>query len=184
MHSQERPKVLEHVGDNVRRYRRLRGMSQDALAEASNVSRRMICNLEAGDANVSLATLDRLAEALDISFADLIRAETRDAGRIEAVAWVGDHPDSKGTLLATAPTAIETEVWHWSLGPGDSYQAHGHIKGWHEIVYVVEGELMISLAGSETGIAAGDFHAFDRDGPRLYANRGDGIVRYVRTIVH
>lgn len=185
VHSQERPKVLEHVGGNLRRYRKLRGFSQDALAEASGVSRRMIVNVEAGDANISLATLDRLAEALDVRFSDLVRADTpAGADRIDAVAWAGARDGSEGTLLATVPATAEAEVWRWSLAPGDSYEAHGHGQGWREVVYVVAGELVIRFSGGEQAIAAGDFLAFDRDGPRLYANRGAIPTLYVRTIVH
>lgn len=73
LHSQARPPVLAHVASNLRRYRGTRAMSQDALATASSVSRRMIAAIEAGDANVSLATLDRLAEALDVRFSDLVQ---------------------------------------------------------------------------------------------------------------
>jgi len=187
VHSQERerPRVLEHVGDNLRRYRRLRGLSQDALAEASGVSRRMIVNLEAGDANVSLQTLDRLAEALDARFADLVSPDSScDRARIDAVAWAGASSDSSGTLLATAPAAVEAEVWRWSLAPGEQYRSEGNAAGWHEIIYVTEGELVIAFADGERRIAAGDYHAASLDSPRLYANRGEAIVRFVRTIVH
>jgi len=187
VHSQERerPRVLEHVGDNLRRYRRLRGLSQDALAEASGVSRRMIVNLEAGDANVSLQTLDRLAEALDARFADLVSPDSsRDRARIDAVAWAGASSDSSGTLLATAPATVEAEVWRWSLAPGEQYRSEGNAAGWHEIIYVTDGELVIVFADGERRIATGDYHAASLDSPRLYANRGEAIVRFVRTIVH
>ena len=55
--------VLEHVAENVRRLRTAAGLSQQALAETADVSRRMLVGIESGDANVSLNTLDRIAEA-------------------------------------------------------------------------------------------------------------------------
>ena len=78
--------VLEHVAENVRRLRAAAGLSQQALAEAADVSRRMLVGIESGDANVSLNTLDRIAEALQVSFADLVKAPANDLRRIEALA--------------------------------------------------------------------------------------------------
>ena len=90
MHSQdgERPPILEHVAGNLRRLRQEAGLSQEALAGRAGVSRRMLVNIERGDANVSLATLDRLAAALAVLFVDLVRSPdpAADRGRIAALA--------------------------------------------------------------------------------------------------
>ncbi|RTF25844.1 XRE family transcriptional regulator, partial [Serratia marcescens] len=68
------PKVLQYLSSNLRGYRQQAGLSQMALAELSGVSRRMLAGIEAGDRNVSLAVLDKIAAALAISFTDLIQA--------------------------------------------------------------------------------------------------------------
>ncbi|HEQ3657763.1 TPA: helix-turn-helix transcriptional regulator, partial [Pseudomonas aeruginosa] len=68
----ERPSVLEHVSGNVRRLRLQAGLSQEALARAASVSRRMLVGIESGDVNVSLSTLDRIAAALGVLFPDLV----------------------------------------------------------------------------------------------------------------
>ena len=117
----ERPSVLEHVSGNVRRLRLQAGLSQEALARAASVSRRMLVGIESGDVNVSLSTLDRIAAALGVLFPDLVQAPATDRSRINAVAWVGHHPESRATLLASAPARREVELWAWSLGPGERY---------------------------------------------------------------
>ena len=58
--------VLTHVGANLKRLRKAAGLSQTALADASGISRRMIAGLEAGTANISLSSLDKLAHALGV----------------------------------------------------------------------------------------------------------------------
>ncbi|KSR48594.2 helix-turn-helix domain-containing protein [Pseudomonas aeruginosa] len=179
----ERPSVLEHVSGNVRRLRLQAGLSQEALARAASVSRRMLVGIESGDVNVSLSTLDRIAAALGVLFPDLVQAPATDRSRINAVAWVGHHPESRATLLASAPARREAELWAWSLGPGERYVSEPDAAGWREMVLVIEGRLRLELADGERRIEAGDFHAFASDQPYAYVNDGDEVVRFTRNVV-
>lgn len=180
----DRPNVLEHVSENVRRLRKALGMSQDALASESGVSRRMIVGIEAGDVNVSLATLDRIAEALGVLFPDLVQAPSRpDRSRIEAVAWVGEDPRSRAVLLASAPARREVELWSWALEPGERYASEADAEGWREMVYVIEGELTLELPEGPVTVRAGDFHVFASSRPYVYSNRGTVPLRYLRNVV-
>ncbi len=179
----ERPSVLEHVSGNVRRLRLQAGLSQEALARAASVSRRMLVGIESGDVNVSLSTLDRIAAALGVLFPDLVQAPATDRSRINAVAWVGHHPESRATLLASAPARREVELWAWSLGPGERYVSESDAAGWREMVLVIEGRLRLELADGERRIEAGDFHAFASDQPYAYVNDGDEVVRFTRNVV-
>jgi len=52
----QRASVLQHVSLNVRRLRNAAGLSQSALAEKSNVSRRMLVAIEAGGEKGSVGT--------------------------------------------------------------------------------------------------------------------------------
>ena len=52
-------------------YRNWRNLSQSALAKTANVSRVQISDIEAGRGTGSVATLRKLADALDISLDDL-----------------------------------------------------------------------------------------------------------------
>lgn len=184
MHSQDRPGVLSHVGENLRRFRALRDLSQSGLAERSGVSRRMIGAMESGDANVSLSTLDRLAAALNISLTQLIRAPgSADNRRIDAVAWRGDHPDSRGVLLGSAPATREAELWMWSLAEGARYPSEADSHNWHEMLTVIQGVLVIEAADETHTLAPGDFLIFSSAAPYVFANGGQGTVRFIRNVV-
>lgn len=190
LHSQdvdapERPDVLAHVAGNVRALRVDRGFSQDALAAQAGVSRRMISGIESGEANVSLSTLDRLAQALGVSFSRLVRPpEMPDNSRIDSLAWRGDSPDSRATLLGTVPAAREAELWTWSLGAGETYPAEADAANWHEMLYVVEGALTVAVDGAEPKrVVAGDFLIFTSDRPYLFTNDGTTQVRFIRNVV-
>lgn len=189
LHSQapdgaSRPDVLAHVAGNVRRLRQAREMSQSALAERSGISRRMIVAVESGEANVSLSSLDRLAEALDVSFAEIVRSpEATDNRRIDSVAWRGDDPDSRAILLGTAPATREAELWVWTLAEGERYPAEADSAAWHEMLFVIEGELHVETADGRHVVKAGDFLIFTSDRPYVFANGGRGMVRFVRNVV-
>ena len=140
LHSQERGDVLAHVSGNLRRFRLAAGLSQVALAEASGISRRMIVALEGGDANISLSSLDKLAAAMGVGFVDLVRDPARTpSAEINEVTWRGAGPESAAVLLGSAPAATEAQMWLWSLGPGERYEAEPDPAGWHEMIFVTDG---------------------------------------------
>nr|HMQ58789.1 helix-turn-helix domain-containing protein [Rhizobiaceae bacterium] len=53
------------VGERVRRARQRKGISRRILSELSGVSQRYLAQLEAGEGNISIALLHRVALALD-----------------------------------------------------------------------------------------------------------------------
>ena len=179
-----RASVLQHVSQNVRRLRHAADLSQTALAEKSGVSRRMLVAIEAGEKNVSLSTLDRVAEALEVAFSDLIQApDAGDHSRINELAWAGDIPGSKAVLLANATARREVELWEMRLETGDRYRHEPDPQGWSVQVFVFEGCLTLTLDGTNKHIAAGEFFMFSSDQTHVYCNDGVGAVRFVRNVV-
>jgi transcriptional regulator with XRE-family HTH domain len=180
----QRASVLQHVSLNVRRLRHEAALSQTLLAKKSGVSRRMLVAIEAGEKNVSLATLDRVAEALDVAFSDLIQApDGRDPSRINEVAWAGALPGSAAVLLAKASARHGVELWELSLAPGEAYVSEADPAGWSEQVYVIEGCLTIAFPESTRQVAAGEFFMFASDRPHAYRNEREVMVRFVRNVV-
>jgi transcriptional regulator with XRE-family HTH domain len=180
----QRAPVLQHVSLNVRRLRNASDLSQTALAEKSGVSRRMLVAIEAGETNVSLATLDRVAEALEVAFSDLIQApEASDHSRINEVAWAGVSPGSKAVLLSKAVARREVEMWEFSLEPGEAYRSEADPEGWSEQIYVFTGCLHIELAEQIREVGAGEFFMFPSNQPHAFRNNGQVVVRFVRNIV-
>jgi transcriptional regulator with XRE-family HTH domain len=61
------------LAQNVRVLRLMRGWSQEALAEAAELDRSYIGDIERARRNVSLDSLERLARAFGLTLTDLIR---------------------------------------------------------------------------------------------------------------
>src|SRR6202012_5250033 len=56
---------VARVGDRVRKTRERKGVTRKKLSELSRVSQRYLAQLEAGQGNISIALLRRVATALD-----------------------------------------------------------------------------------------------------------------------
>lgn len=69
----ELPEIL---GRNVRDARRRAGMSQEQLAFEAGMKRSYVSDLERGTRNPSVKAIDRLATALGVAPADLLRAQS------------------------------------------------------------------------------------------------------------
>ena len=67
------------VGDRIRQARKERNMTQAALGEKCGMADSAIRRYESGRGNPTLATLQRIAEALDISYFELMDSRTRKA---------------------------------------------------------------------------------------------------------
>ncbi|OPX16094.1 XRE family transcriptional regulator [Gordonia sp. i37] len=181
-----RADVLAHVSHNLRHFRQESGLSQAALADASGISRRMIVKVEGGDTNISLASLDRLAEALDVTFVDMVRdPDTLGDGPtdLNVLAWRGDHEASVGRLLASVPASQESQLWAWTLGPGDRYDAEPDPPGWWEIIVVATGRLRIEFDSSATELGPGESISFPSSQPYRYLNAADELTRFARSVV-
>ena len=60
------------VGKNLRAYRQAKGLSQEAFAELVGMHRTYIGGVERGERNLTLATVERYAEAIGLDPLDLL----------------------------------------------------------------------------------------------------------------
>lgn len=79
------------IGQNVRRYRRMKGLTQAQLAEMISVSDQHISHIERGHTSLSLYAFVNLAVALSVDLNDLLGYPTNRA--------VPDGEDMEGIAL-------------------------------------------------------------------------------------
>lgn len=65
--------LQKKVGRNIRSYRQRRGLSQEAFAEVLEVHRTYIEGLERGEHNLTLRSLERIAEQMGVEVEELMR---------------------------------------------------------------------------------------------------------------
>src|SRR5229473_3204076 len=69
---------LLFLGKRVRQLRNLRGMTRKIVARQADVSERHLAQLEAGEGNVSIVLLRRIAAALNVSLVELFAPEVEE----------------------------------------------------------------------------------------------------------
>ncbi|MEM9638039.1 MAG: helix-turn-helix transcriptional regulator [Pseudomonadota bacterium] len=100
------------LAGRVRELRKTQGLPRRVLSEMSGVSPRYLAQLEAGEGNISITLLDRIANALDVRVESLLAEDvprSRDADRIADL--YRNAPDEvqqrvRGLLAPQNPAAL------------------------------------------------------------------------------
>jgi transcriptional regulator with XRE-family HTH domain len=67
-------KPQSKIGNNVRKYRKKLGISQDILSKRANLAFHTVAKIEAGSTpNPTIETVKKLADALGVSLDDLMK---------------------------------------------------------------------------------------------------------------
>lgn len=67
--------VKELLGDNLKRYRKLIGLSQEQLGHKIDADQAYVSRLEAGQLNPTIETISELASALGVSVEELFEKQ-------------------------------------------------------------------------------------------------------------
>lgn len=159
------------IGARLRQLRLNKGASLATVAKAAGISVGFLSALERSQMSASVGTLRKLARYYKTNILDfhdtaeankhLVRPDERkvlEAGRgvvMELLAW--GNTVMEPHLFRVAPNA----------GSGESYTHVGE-----EFLYILKGELQISLRGEEYRLKAGDSFYFESAVPHKWANPG------------
>ncbi len=67
------PNEAKKLGENLKRIRTEKGLSQSDIANSLNVSRGFVSNIENGKRNPTLSTITRLANAVGVTSDELLK---------------------------------------------------------------------------------------------------------------
>ncbi len=73
MHQIRDTELIKRVGQNLKRIRREKGMTQVALSKESGVPRIQIIRIEKGELNSSISTLYKLSKVLECKIDEFVR---------------------------------------------------------------------------------------------------------------
>src|SRR5215813_13385328 len=181
--------INQRIASRVRDLRAAEGLSLEALARLSGVSRSMISLIERGESSATAVVLERLAASLGVSLAALFentqapaspvaRRSAQPAWRDPASGYLRRNlsPDGFAALLQL----VEIE---FPPGARVAYESAPREVPLHQQVWVLDGSIELSLGSEHFRLDAGDCFAMQLDRPTAYGNPGRKPARYLVAIV-
>ncbi len=178
---------LAEVGARIRALRTSRSLTVQQLADRSQISRRLLTQIELGQANPSLVAITRIARQLGTDFTDLLDSSSTDSpievhtADEHVLVWSSDA-GSTAHLLESTFGPRSADLWLWRLVPGDGYRGHADPSRSSELFLVLSGTLTLSADDSEVVVPAGGSSRLRSDRPYSYINGGDAPVEFVRAV--
>lgn len=171
--------ILTRLPARLKEARRLQGLSLDAVAKLSGVSRSMVSQIERGESSPTISTLWNLTRALQVDFAGLLDAAP-DAPQVE-VLRAAEVPtiDNLGSgcrirILSPPEDAGRHEVYELTISKGGMLDSQPHTRGAREHLTVIAGGLVVTSGGMSRGLSAGDTARYAADVPhRIAADEGE-----------
>ncbi|MBQ6845151.1 MAG: helix-turn-helix transcriptional regulator [Agathobacter sp.] len=122
---------MSTVGKNIQRFRKVKNMTQEELAERVCVTRQAVSNWETDKTQPDINMLTKLSEELEVSVEELIYGEpkTKFEAVTQKVTSNGGTGLSFGAALAMVISYAKWQSIGWAI-------VHG-ILGWIYVIYYV-----------------------------------------------
>lgn len=161
--------IHDRLAASLRAARKTRGLSLDAVAKLSGVSRSMVSQIERGESSPTVATLWNLTQALRLDFAGLLEGQPAP-GIVVMRAEAAPVIDGRGEglrirILSPAETVGRHEVYELSFAAGGALVSDPHSPGCREHLTVIDGALQVRCGDDETRLGAGDTARYPADRP-------------------
>jgi transcriptional regulator with XRE-family HTH domain len=183
-------KTTEHltqlISENLKRVRAEKGMSLDAVARLSGVSKSMLGQLERGEVNPSVTTMWRIANGLKVSFTSLItrpQDETEIVHRVDVEPVLEDSGKLRNYPVFPFDAERGFEMYYVECDAQAYMQADPHPMGTQEHITLHSGQLAIRIADEEYMLGAGDSIRFKADQAHSYHNPG-AVTSTLSMVIH
>ncbi|MEO9683351.1 MAG: XRE family transcriptional regulator [Tateyamaria sp.] len=159
--------ILSLLPARLKEARRVQGLSLEAVAKLSGVSRSMVSQIERGESSPTIATLWNLTRALQVDFAGLL--EDGPESNIE-VLRAADVPsiENRGAgctirILSPPEDAGRHEVYELRFNEGGVLDSQPHRRGAREHLTVIDGKLTVTSNGTSQKMGQGDTARYAAD---------------------
>lgn len=180
--------INARIAARVRSLRTTLGLTLDALAAKSEVSRSMLSLVERGESSPTAVVLEKIAAGLGVPLATLFDDTTAPADpvsrRADRTPW--RDPQSgyvrRNISPANFPSPIQIVEVVLPAGARVAYETGAREVSIHQQIWVREGSVEVTVGGDTHRLAEDDCLAMRLDGPTAFRNRTRKPARYVVVI--
>ena len=158
-----KPVPPPRIGSNIQRIRKEEGLTLDALAERSGVSKAMLSQIESEKVNPTVLTIWKIARGLEVEL-DAILKGTWEAARKFVVTRSSDvamldTADNGPHIQVYSPLSMaeDLEIYELTFDPGTALPSGPHAPRAEEFLTVLEGRIRVEAGEKSAELAAGDF---------------------------
>jgi transcriptional regulator with XRE-family HTH domain len=184
---------LNHrIAARVAELRAARGLSLDALAAASKVSRSMISFIERGESSPTAVVLEKLATGLGVTLPTLFDAPAAAtkaapgplARRDDQPEW--RDPASGYVRRNVSPPGggqpMQIVEVRFPAGARVAFENGGRVAGVHQQIWILDGTIDVTLGKERHRLKTGDCLAMQLDRPTMFHNPTRKTTRYAVVI--
>lgn len=178
--------ITERIGRRLHELRTAAGLSLDALALKSGVSRSNISLIERGQSSPTAVVLDKLSSALGVSVASMFEATPAPA-MPSPLARVADQPvwsdPASGyvrrNVSPTGASPLQLVDVIFPAGQRVAFETSERDADIHQLVWMIDGRMEIAHGKQLWQLQAGDCLALKLDAPIRFHNPGARPARYL-----
>lgn len=165
----------KNIATNLKRIRKSKNMSLDALAERTGVSKSMLGQIERGESNPTVSTIAKIVDGIRISFEELLYPKQESVLIID---------NDKLPVLRSEEGAYQVrsifpydrrrsfEVYEMKIEPGEGCECFWKGEGGSEYILVVQGVLTLETTEGMYEVSAN--HAIKLDAAKEHSYRNSG----------
>jgi transcriptional regulator with XRE-family HTH domain len=166
------------------------GLSLEALAKRSGVSRSNISLIERGESSPTAALLDKLAAALGVTLASLFEERQAASAAPSPLARAVDQPQwtdpasgyVRRNLSPSAPSPIQLVSASFPAGQRIVLDSPARENEIHQQIWVIEGTMEITIGDQLWRLEPGDCLAMRIEQHIVFHNPGSKTARYLVAI--
>jgi transcriptional regulator with XRE-family HTH domain len=179
--------VNARIARRVRALRDARGLSLEALADRSGVSRSNISLIERSESSPTAAVLDKLAAAFGVTLGSLFEDAPATGAAPSPLARAADQavwtdPASgyvRRNLSPVTASASALQLVHVLFPPGKRVAYDSVARDIDQQIWMIEGAMEVTVGDERWRLEAGDCLAMRLDQPIVYRNRTRKRARYL-----
>jgi transcriptional regulator with XRE-family HTH domain len=173
------------IATRIQSLRAQQALTLEDLAAKSGVSRSMISSVERGQTNPTALVLDRLASALGVALTQLLEAVTAKPEPLARAAQqsLWQDPDSGYVRRSLSPAGSSSRLRlvevGFPAGARIAYEPNAAQPPIHQQIWLLEGQVQITLGSQTYTLAQGDCLAMTIDQPIVFFNASKLVARYL-----